>query len=488
MKSIKIVLILVLISCSNVYRQDSSKNTITTTHKKKKKKKSDVNNQTQNYVRIDNKSDTEKISRYLDTIKEKNNKLNKCFSDNEKLSKQVEDLKLQIAEETKKISFFFTFFLISVVINVTMIMIYIFIIRRKLYNPIMQGTDEVKINSPKEIHKKGSEQFIGELKFNIEKVNGKGEDSDPISILNPTEGVLGVFDGMGGAGATQYQIRSSSVSGAYLASRFTKKIVQNYFKNVFKNDRHAIVVNDIKEEIINSLRSKSILFNIQPSKLKSKLLKTLPTTAAILYYENLGGNKVRLSVFWAGDSRCYSLSPTTGLQQLTKDDLTEYGDALQNSRSDSPISNCINIDVDFTLRSHCVDIDMPLVFFAATDGVFGYFKTPMQFEFTLIDSLLAANDINCWSEILISKMNGIANDDFSISLVTIGFDSFEKLKSAFAERHKFIYENFELPISSINELNSKDNSKENDVENDVDPIDKLWETYKNNYELLIPKN
>jgi hypothetical protein len=39
------------------------------------------------------------------------------------------------------------------------------------------------------------------FKFCTAKVAGEGEDSDPILRVGPDLGLLGVFDGMGGAGA-----------------------------------------------------------------------------------------------------------------------------------------------------------------------------------------------------------------------------------------------------------------------------------------------
>jgi hypothetical protein len=316
------------------------------------------------------------------------------------------------------------------------------------------------------------------LNINIEKIFGKGEDSDPICIGDEIEGVIAVFDGMGGAGATSYSIKGSMVSGAYLASRFTKKIVEKYFIKFLNKEVESISGNDIKVEIIKSLKSKFKLFNFRSSNIKSKLIKTFPTTAAILYYNCLSGSSIKLSLFWAGDSRCFCLYPDEGLQQLTRDDLVEYGDALQNLRSDSPISNCINIDFDFIINSHFLEIKKPVVIIAATDGAFGYFRTPMEFEYLLLSTLIKSEDMGNWQDILIKQLRSIAGDDVSLSLVALGFEKYEDFKQHYLNRNNFLHNKY---IKIITETNFNDF---NELElNSL--VDNLWDQYKISYEYLI---
>ena len=58
--------------------------------------------------------------------------------------------------------------------------------------------------------------------FNLGKIAGHGEDSDPILRDGPDLGLLAVFDGMGGAGGTVYETEDGPHSGAYLASRIAR--------------------------------------------------------------------------------------------------------------------------------------------------------------------------------------------------------------------------------------------------------------------------
>jgi hypothetical protein len=62
--------------------------------------------------------------------------------------------------------------------------------------------------------------------FNLEKIAGQGEDSDPIVRHGRGLGLVAVFDGMGGAGGTVYETPDGPHTGAYLASRLARDVVE----------------------------------------------------------------------------------------------------------------------------------------------------------------------------------------------------------------------------------------------------------------------
>ena len=62
--------------------------------------------------------------------------------------------------------------------------------------------------------------------FNLGKIAGQGEDSDPILRDGPDLGLVAVFDGMGGAGGTVYETPDGPRTGAYLASRVARDVVE----------------------------------------------------------------------------------------------------------------------------------------------------------------------------------------------------------------------------------------------------------------------
>ena len=71
-------------------------------------------------------------------------------------------------------------------------------------------------------------------KFCTAKVAGEGEDADPILRVGPDLGLLGVFDGMGGAGGTVYDTPDGRHSGAYIASRFARNVVERLMLELIK--------------------------------------------------------------------------------------------------------------------------------------------------------------------------------------------------------------------------------------------------------------
>ncbi|HEY6746336.1 MAG TPA: hypothetical protein VI357_11535, partial [Mycobacteriales bacterium] len=62
--------------------------------------------------------------------------------------------------------------------------------------------------------------------FNLPKIPGQGEDSDPIVRHGRELGLVAVFDGMGGAGGTTYETPDGPRTGAYLASRIARDVVE----------------------------------------------------------------------------------------------------------------------------------------------------------------------------------------------------------------------------------------------------------------------
>ena len=72
--------------------------------------------------------------------------------------------------------------------------------------------------------------------FNLAKILDHGEDSDPIIRDGPDLGLIGVFDGMGGAGGTVYETSDGPRSGAYLASRIARDVVARRMVDLLEPD------------------------------------------------------------------------------------------------------------------------------------------------------------------------------------------------------------------------------------------------------------
>ncbi|MEO1655735.1 MAG: serine/threonine protein phosphatase, partial [Bacteroidota bacterium] len=177
-----------------------------------------------------------------------------------------------------------------------------------------------------------------------EIIPDKGEDAPPTFLaMESTAGVIAVYDGLGGAGSKTYSLdlkngNKGTFSGAYLAARLAKKTLEHYFESNFPLPLDALA---LESQLKTSFRDFEAKLPENPSKLRSKLIKSLPTTLAGIYYDTRSADSLfSLQAFWAGDSRCYLLNHQ-GLQQLSSDDLKGQPDALENLEEDATISNCL---------------------------------------------------------------------------------------------------------------------------------------------------
>lgn len=335
-----------------------------------------------------------------------------------------------------------------------------------------------------------------QLEVFIEKIKDRGEDSEPILKTDGNSVLVGVFDGLGGAGSKEYSVMGVKRTGAYLSSRIVRNVVESYFQDaeqMFKclnlNDgqdykylEHFMegLKNKIKEELAKQIE----LLDDKPSMIKSNLIKRFPTTMTLAYFWESPhlSNKYNGLVMWAGDSRCYTLD-NKGLSQLTKDDLRDDFDAFQNLQNDSPLSNYINADVDFKINISCFTIDSPFVLIAATDGSFGYLHTPMHFEYKLLDTILGCKKVEYWKKQLENHLSEIAADDVSMAVVAVGWDNLTSLSEYFKNRRKYLYEHFIKEIDGIVETIRIKSSDLQELQSKKELLLRdRWQDYKCEYE------
>lgn len=335
------------------------------------------------------------------------------------------------------------------------------------------------------------------FQFNAPKIEGKGEDADPVAVWQANRGALSVFDGMGGAGSTTYQHRGTSYSGAYIASRVVAGEIQRLFNPAFPLPTIPLDVRDLRERLSQVLQREaaSLESESEPSRLKSKLIKRLPTTMAALLFERQE-NEVLCQAVWAGDSRCYALSPQLGLQQLTTDDLKVSGDALENLKGDSPLSNCLSAEGDFELRSQTERLPLPVILLSATDGCFGYLFSPAHFESLLLDTLASAGDAAQWRDALVARLQVTAGDDCSLSLLALGWSSFKELQSAFSLRRQKLQREFIEPLNEMTRFIDEDAALLHQVEERRKSAEKrredlrqqLWLRYRNTHDQFLKQS
>ena len=289
--------------------------------------------------------------------------------------------------------------------------------------------------------------------FNLPKVPEQGEDSDPIVRDGRELGLVAVFDGMGGAGGTVYQTPDGPRTGAYLASRVARDIVEERMLALLDPEWNLdgpAAARDLRRSVKRALADTLTELNAPASGLRSRLLRALPTTMALMALQRREPRKGRWAghVFWSGDSRVYVFDPATGAHQLTRDDLRDRGDALVNLRQDSVVSNAMSADVDFTVHHHQVELAAPFLAVAATDGCFGYLRTPIHFEHLVLAALRDSTEAESWSRLIQQRIAVITGDDASMAVLGVGADH-EEFRQLFAKRAAQIEQDCIVPLDQL---------------------------------------
>lgn len=315
------------------------------------------------------------------------------------------------------------------------------------------------------------------IKFVTEKKKGHGEDAPPLLMIKGMSCAVSVFDGMGGAGAATCDSEFGiDFTKAYVASRIVTSAVEMYLVNHLSTD--DVTVEDLKAVIVRRLKKEQEKFPPQTkSMLRSKLVREYPTTMALVTLKE-SENSFYIDSYWAGDSHCY-LWTKKGFFQISKDDLEEDNDPMENLRNDAAISNCICADRDFRINHKQVILSKePVAILSATDGCFGYFPTPMHFEDMLKRSLRQAKDERDWENRIMNCIQEVTGDDTSLSLIGVGFESFRKFKNIMTAHSV-------SSVGRIRELESNIVSQKEKLEKMQEEYEKAikhgWECYKQKY-------
>ena len=284
-----------------------------------------------------------------------------------------------------------------------------------------------------------------------EKRAEHGEDAEPYFRYQRDAGrtMVAVFDGMGGAGgAISRQTRRGAVTQAYDASRLARLAAERWFATLptgpIDATRAALGLHD---ELFRVLADRSASLEGRASGLVGTMKRTFPTTLAAVVTEN-GGDGMKVLALWSGDSRSYILTPSRGLQQISRDD-TAIQDALAALLADPPIDNVICADRPFVINQAEVVETEPFVVLVASDGCFGYVPTPPLFEVQILRTLTSADTPVGWMQDLLDLFEVQAQDDTSLSAAAIGFADFDAVRRAFAPRAQRVEEEFGVPYDRL---------------------------------------
>jgi serine/threonine protein phosphatase PrpC len=328
------------------------------------------------------------------------------------------------------------------------------------------------------------------FKFCTAKIAGEGEDADPILRVGPDLGLLGVFDGMGGAGGRVYDTPDGRHSGAYIASRFARNVVERLMLELIKPEWNLdgpATAAELHRLLASSLAARLAELKAPETALRSKLVKALPTTMtlAVLQRTGPGAAAYACHLFQAGDSRAYVAEPDGGLRQLTTDHLRSGGDAMRNLTDDSVMSNCISADTEFYIGHHQAQLQAPFLLLCATDGCFAYVRSPMHFEHLLLSTMQDAQDVPGWQQTLEAKVTAITGDDAAIALLGLG-DDLDGFKKLFKDRAEEVGRRY---IDPLDELDGQIHQAEEQLAGlrarRVELGAELWATYKGSYERYL---
>jgi hypothetical protein len=190
-------------------------------------------------------------------------------------------------------------------------------------------------------------------------------------------------------------------------------------------------------------------------------------------------------LFWSGDSRVYVFDPATGAHQLTRDDLRDAGDALVNLRQDSVVSNAMSADTDFVVHHHMVELSAPFLAIAATDGCFGYVRTPIHFEHLVLAALQESTDTASWSQLLQRRIAEITGDDVAMAALGVGADH-DEFRRLFATRTAELEQRCVAPLDELEaEVGRAEQAVAQARSRHAAVQTALWAEYKTEYERYL---
>lgn len=263
-------------------------------------------------------------------------------------------------------------------------------------------------------------------------------------------------------------------TSGYFASRLVTAIVLHALK--FNPDfRRDVIFDNIRrmegeqqKQYIDSVRNRlAAIIQVQLTEIanrmglelesKTKGSYLLPTTLTVaLINETADGLDVLY--LWAGDSRGY-LWNVEGLAQITDD-----------HERDETMTNLITLTKPFQLEARLFKTSKPAILFNATDGCYKCpcFASAFDLEYVFLQAINTANSFEETASNLDKQFTviGTHDDSNTMALTSFGYESFESIKVAVAQRLADLQENIIKALPGI---------LERDYEDELNQIDEQME-------------
>ena len=311
-----------------------------------------------------------------------------------------------------------------------------------------------------------AEVLDGILEIVHKPLGEKGEDAFAYSFQDPGLHAMAVFDGCCGAGAWQYP-EYKGATGAFVAAQSMAKLFLPWQAGIRPE------VTEHPEELAKQLETvgwmklQKIKEACSPMGVSGSLVKAFPCTVSAALIKQSGMQALQVTALNVGDSRIYYLAPDAGLVQLTEDDSRGRPDPLESLRGSAPLSDMMNADRPFKVKVRQIELPLPCAVLAATDGMFGYLRSPMDFEYMLLDCLMRASSLQEFEERFKSAVAKATGDDSTCIAAFYGWGSLNGMKQKLQARYDMLRE-----IVRIMDEAAQDAEKEEAV------IREIWKHYK----------
>lgn len=286
--------------------------------------------------------------------------------------------------------------------------------------------------------------------FNEEQMVGKGEDSALRITDGPNAALIATMDGCGGAGAQVYA-KANNMSGARISAEHVGIALHRWFSEnqyglVGTDGKTAeMLAAEMKVAINNELTEQYEIVGEEESAVQSRMARILPSTLAAMLAEVTETNMVRCISFWAGDSRTF-LFRASGLQQTSRDDIRGHRDPFAALINDGRLSNLVSLSAEYEIHTTETVLTEPFIILTASDGCFSYFRSPMEFEWTILDTLKKSPTPQHWEDNLRDLFGFYASDDFTMNIAVLGFSNWKAVQNAYSPRWCEFYEKYYKPM------------------------------------------